>query len=189
MRTVVAVVIALALCSLVLAGCGKSEPGQAQAKTPTQSLPQISTPVQTPPQPRVPSSAIANPPAAMQPGGAQAQGDRWFQQQVADQQRQQAQAQQAEAREWQEAQQAAQEREQAIRDPESHREAMVARAAEMERQRILAAPLCNLCEGKGWHDCSVCVNGVTNSGRICSACLGRGWVICTWCNGTGHYLE
>lgn len=181
--------IALLIAALAaIAGCGGKKV-EAQAKPQAAPLPQISAPVQTPPQPRVPGSAIANPPAVMQPSAAQAQGDQLFQQQVADQQRQQAQAQEAEARKWQEAQQQAQEREWAIRDPASHREAMEALAAEMERQRILAAPLCNGCEGKGWHDCSLCVDGMLNSGGMCSACRGRGWVTCTWCNGTGHYLE
>jgi len=44
---------------------------------------------------------------------------------------------------------------------------------------------CFACDGKGWVDCPLCVNGRLPNGAICLGCNGRGTSVCTICNGTG----
>ena len=44
---------------------------------------------------------------------------------------------------------------------------------------------CFACNGKGWVDCPLCVNGRLPNGVACLGCNARGTVVCTICNGTG----
>ena len=185
--------VLLAFVCAVCTGCKKNEVrANDNLKPPTpvaQKLPQITAPVATPPQQRVPTSATQSAPTAYQTPPAIAEGDRWFQQQVAESQRQQAAARQTEAQQWESALQQEKENIWKIRNPQEYREFQEARAAEMERQRILANPLCGMCKGKGWHSCYMCVQGQLANGDTCPACNGQGWMICEACDGTGHVLE
>ena len=44
---------------------------------------------------------------------------------------------------------------------------------------------CFACDGKGWVDCPLCVNGRLPNGVACLGCNARGTTVCTICNGTG----